>query len=298
MTSNTRVELLPPAYLDPSTARVTTWLIADGHHAECMDVVAEVADALGVESEVVAPAGGTVRHRHPSVSPDGLTRPLGWIVDNTSDEVQPAPATGTNTVAYQLRHHDVTGSKFSDRLIWSRKSILLAGTLVAVVAELLSRFPQFLVNPHHGQSSAKRLSSPVAFSIRLHAPWIRHGLILLSDAGSLSAAGAAKAIEQHNAGTGSAPSDETSPVFDITLVDQTGVSCFLPPRRIAALTFGTPVDEAVVVEDSAEYKSIAIRARMPVVLGYLADASDAALASDLCSAVEQRLLTSHLTRLD
>ncbi|MFI7166336.1 hypothetical protein ACIBM3_28130 [Rhodococcus erythropolis] len=298
MTSNTRVELLPPVYLDPNTAHVTTWLVADGDPVERMDVVAEAVDALGVESEVVAPAGGTVRQRHHSVSPDGLTRPLGWIVDNASDEVQPAPATGTNTVAYQLWHCDVTGLSTSDLPVGSRKSVLRAGALVAVVAEVFSRFPQFLVAAHQGQPGEERLPSPVVFSIRLRAPWIRHGLILLPDAGSLSAAGAAKAIEQHNAGAGSAPNDEISPVFDITLVDHAGACSFVPPRNIAALTVGAPVDEAVVVEDGAGYKSIAIRARMPVVLGYLADAGDAALASAFCSAVEQLLLTSHLARHD
>lgn len=298
MTSNTRVEILPPVYLDSSTAHVTTWLIADGDTVERMDVVAEAVDALGVESEVVAPAGGTVRHRSPSVSPDGLTRPLGWIVNNAIDEVPPTPAAGTNTVAYQLWQCDVTALNSSELQVGSRKSILRVGTLVAVVAELLSRFPQFLVASHNGRPREERLPSPGSFSIRLHAPWIRHGLILLSDAGSLSAAGAAKAIEQHNAETGSAPVDETSPVFDITLVDQAGACSFVPPRGIAALTVGAPVDEAVVVQDGAGYKSIAIRARMPFVLGYLADASDAALASAFCSAVEQQLLTSRLARHD
>ena len=298
MTSNTRVELLPPVYLDHRTAHVTTWLVADGDPVERTDVVAEAVDALGVESEVVAPVGGTVRHRHPSVSPDGSTRSLGWIVDNASDEVPATPAAGTNTVAYQLWQCDVTGLNSSELQVGSRKSIFRAGALVAVAAELLSRFPQFLVAAPNGQPREERLPSPVAFSIRLRAPWIRHGLIVLSDAGSLSAAGAAKAIEQHNAETGSAPSDEISPVFDITLVDHAGACSFLPPRSIAALTFGMPVDEAVVVEDGAGYKSIAIRARMPVVLGYLTDAGDAALASAFCSAVEQRLLTSRLARLD
>lgn len=298
MTSHTRVELLPPVYLDPSSAHVTTWLVADGDPVERMDVVAEVTDARGVESEIIAPGGGTVRHRCPSVTPDGLIRTLGWIVDIAADEVQPAPATGTNTVAYQLWHCDVTGLNSSDLLGWSRKSILRAGALVALVAELLSRFPQFLVTADEDQPRKEQLLSPVVFSIRLHAPWIRHSLILLSDVDSLSAAGAAKAIDQHNAGTGSAPIDETSPVFDITLVDQAGARSFVPPLNIAALTFGTPVDEAVVVEDGAGYKSIAIRARMPFVLGYLADASDASLASTFCTALEQRLLTSHLARLD
>ena len=72
-------ELCASAHLHQDTASVTKWFVADGERVHRFDVVAEMSDSLGTETDVVATTDGYLTQAPPE-STYARTGLAGWIM--------------------------------------------------------------------------------------------------------------------------------------------------------------------------------------------------------------------------
>ncbi|MDO3400408.1 hypothetical protein QWI29_10240 [Mycolicibacterium neoaurum] len=249
-------ELCAPAHLHQDTASVSKWFVADGERVHRFDVVAEMSDALGTETDVVATTDGYLTQAPPEST---YARPglAGWItsrhVSDFHQSVNDEQADATvidGEIGYL-----VTRAVLGPESEWASREHTRVGALVAAAAEAA------------GGMSVLGCSDRVDVVVNGTSPG-RPGVVI-ADARRLSASGIARVLD----GATDQPNCPEIAAYPLRLevhLSATRAMLYTPPHpdAVACLTVGPPTDEVIAERDCFGNPTVAVRACATLVVAY------------------------------
>ncbi|WP_241472035.1 hypothetical protein [Mycolicibacterium neoaurum] len=249
-------ELCASAHLHQDTASVTKWFVADGERVHRFDVVAEMSDSLGTETDVVATTDGYLTQAPPE-STYARTGLAGWITSrpvsdfrqSVNDEQAEVSVIGCE-VGYL-----VTRAVLGPGSEWASREHTRVGALVAAAAEAAGGMC--------GLGCADRVDV-VVYGISTGRPGV-----VIEDARRLSASGIARILDGAT-GPSNSPEITAHPLRLEVHLCASRAMFYTPPHpdAVARLTVGPPTDEVVAERDCFGNPTVAVRACAKLVVAY------------------------------
>ncbi|MEH3131704.1 MAG: hypothetical protein PGN27_17290 [Mycolicibacterium neoaurum] len=251
-------ELCAPAHLHQHTASVSKWFSADGEHVHRFDVIAEMSDSQGTETDLVATTDGYLTR----VRPESVhTRPglVGWITprpmsacrQQTDDDQRDMTLIGSDVGYLVMR---AVLRRESEWMVVSREHTRV-GALVSAAAEATGGMS--------GLGCADRVDV-VVYGISTGRPGV-----VIEDARRLSASGIARILDGATDPSNS-PEITAHPLRLEVHLCASRAMLYTPPHpdAVARLTVGPPTDEVVAERDCFGNPTVAVRACATLVVAY------------------------------
>ena len=272
-------ELCASAHHHQDTASVTKWFVADGERVRRFDVIAEMSDSQGTETDLVATTDGYLTRARPE---SVHTRPglVGWIAPRPmsacrqqTDDDQKDMTLISSEVGYLVMRAVLRPE--SGWMEAGRRDARVAA-LVAVAAEAA------------GGMSA--LGNPGRVDVVVNGTSTDQPAVTIGDARRLSASGIARVL---NGGPDRPDHAETtaSPFRLDVYLPATSAILYTPPHpdATACLTVGPPTDEIVAERDGLGNPTMAVRACATLVVAYRPSSTTAEKVSAFCAEVAAHL---------